>query len=132
MSASKAVGFARAVGPSLGAGALLLPADYPSHFAATRPDRIALQYGAHRLTYGALDRACDAMVAVLDEYGVGQDGRFAIMAKNSEMFFVALIAAARAGAVVVPINWRNTAAETRYVIADSEVTLAIAEREFVP
>ena len=132
MSASEAAESARAVGRPLGEGRLLLPADYPSHFATTRPDRIALQYGDHCLSYAALDRACDAMVTVLAGHGVGRYGRFAIMAKNSEMFFVVLIAAARAGAVVVPINWRNTAAETRYVVADGEVTLVIAEREFVP
>jgi acyl-CoA synthetase (AMP-forming)/AMP-acid ligase II len=131
MSASEAAP-GRAVGRPLGDGPVLLPADYPSHFAAKHPNRVALQHGVHSLTYAELDRACDAMVAMLAEQGVGQGGRFAIMARNSDMFFVVLIAAARAGAVVVPINWRNTAAETRYVIEDSEVTLAIAEREFVP
>lgn len=43
-----------------------------------------------------------------------------------------LIGARRIGAVIVSVNWRNTAPETRYILEDSAVSLILADREFFP
>ncbi|MEO0030447.1 MAG: hypothetical protein RIS94_205 [Pseudomonadota bacterium] len=125
-----AEGWALAQGPVLDETGLILPSDYPNVFAAKTPDKLALAFGPHRWSYAALDRGCDAAVTLLAEHGIGRGGRFAYIGKNNDLFFLLLIGAIRAGAVVVPVNWRNTAPETRYVLEDSGSTLIVADREF--
>lgn len=130
-SAGVANGYAFAEGPVLDETGLILPSEYPNTFAATAPDKVAIVFGPHSWTYAQLDRGCNAAVTLLAEHGVGTGGRFAYIGKNNDLFFILLIAAARAGAVLVPVNWRNTAPETRYVLEDAVVTLIVADTEFV-
>ncbi len=110
---------------------LLLPSDYPNTHAARMPDRVAIRFGAHEWTYAQYDRACDAMVTILREAGVGVGGRIAYLGKNNDLFFAVLIGAIRAGIVLVPINWRNTMPEIRYVLDDSQATLVLVDTEFL-
>ena len=133
MSASEvSLPLAHVKGLPLDTANVLLPADYPNTYAARTPDRIALQFEGHRHSYAGLDRVVGQMAAVLREAGVVAGSRFAILAKNSDLFYIALMAAGRVGAVIVPINWRNTASEVRYVLEDAGVGLAIVETAFLP
>lgn len=125
-------GMALAKGLPLDDSGLILPSEYPNSFAARTPDKPAIIFGPHSWTYATLDRGCNAAVTLLREQGVGQGGRFAYVGKNNDLFFLLLIGAMRAGAVMVPVNWRNTAPETRYVLDDSAVTLIFADSEFAP
>ena len=127
-----AQGLALAEGPALDDSGLILPSDYPSFGAAASPDKAAIIFGDHSWTYAELDRGCNAVISLLAEYGVGRGGRLAYLGKNSDLFFLILIGAIRAGAVLVPVNWRNTAPETAYVLEDSEASLVIADAEFLP
>ena len=123
---------AHVTGLPLDTSTILLPADYPNTFAARTPNRIALQFEEHRHSYAELDRVVSQTEAVLREQGIVAGSRFAILARNSDLFYVALMAAGRVGAVVVPINWRNTASETRYVLEDSGASLVLVETAFLP
>ncbi|WP_336971967.1 AMP-binding protein [Sphingobium aromaticiconvertens] len=125
-------GLAFAQGPVLDESGFILPSEYPNSFAAPTPDKTAIVFGARSWTYAQLDRGCNAAVTLLADYGVRAGGRFAYIGKNNDLFFLMLIGAMRAGAVMVPINWRNTPPETRYVLEDSAVTLVISDQEFVP
>ena len=127
-----AKGMALVEGGALDDDSLVLPADYPNAAAVRTPDKLAIVFGPHRWTYADLDRGCDAVVTLLAEHGVAHGGRIAYLGRNNDLFFLMLIGAMRAGAVLVPINWRNTAPETTYVLEDSAVTLIVADREFLP
>ncbi|MGK2908214.1 MAG: class I adenylate-forming enzyme family protein [Sphingobium sp.] len=127
-----AEGLAFAQGPELDDDGFILPSEYPNIFAASRPDKTALVFEPYSWTYSQLDLGCNAAVTLLAACGVGEGGRFAYIGKNNDLFFVMLIAAIRARAVIVPVNWRNTAPETRYVLEDSAVTLILTDQEFVP
>ena len=121
---------ARSVGPALPLEGMLLLSDFSNTHAARHPDRMALVFNEHRWSYAAFDRAIDAAVALFDEAGLQAGDRFAYFGKNSDLFFIILIAAARAQLVMVPINWRNTAAETAYILTDSGARLILADQEF--
>lgn len=125
-------GMALAEGPPLDDSGLILPSDYPNHFAARTPDKTALIFGSHSWTYAQLDRGCNAVVTLLREHGIGPGGRFAYIGKNNDLYFLIQIGAIRAGAVLVPVNWRNTAPETGYVLEDGAVSLVISDSEFLP
>lgn len=122
---------AHVAGPPIDTDGVLLPADYANTFAARTPDRIALQFEDHKWTYAALDRVISAMVTVLRDHGVEIGDRVAMLGRNSDLYYIVLLAAARAGFIVVPVNWRNTASEIRYLFNDSNPVLILLEEEFV-
>lgn len=122
---------ARSIAIALDTEGMMLPGDYPSHFAAHTPDALAIVCGPHRWTYAQLDHASDAFVTVLEEHGIAPGDRVAYHGKNNDLYFAVLFGAMRAGVVLVPVNWRNTAPETRYVLDDSGTKLAIVDTEFL-
>lgn len=54
----------------------------------------------------------------------------AYLGYNHPRMLVLLFAAARAGAILVPLNWRLTAAEHRAILADCAPRYLVAEEEF--
>lgn len=109
-----------------------LPADYPRINAERAPDATAMSFNGRRWTHAALDRASDAFVRLLRDRGVARADRIAYHGRNRDLFFPVLFGAMRAGVVLVPVNWRNTAAETRHVLDDSGASLVFADTEFLP
>src|SRR4051794_25638906 len=55
--------------------------------------------------------------------------RLAVVARNSVWYPVLYWAAAKAGAVLVPINWRLAPREWAAILADAEPSVVIADRE---
>jgi acyl-CoA synthetase (AMP-forming)/AMP-acid ligase II len=82
-------------------------------------DRPALVAGDTRLTYGDLWHAVDGVAAGLAAAGVTKGDRIAVLAFNGSEYVYLYGAAARLGAIVVPINWRLSASEVAYILADS-------------
>lgn len=118
----------RAEGSAVDLSNILLPSEYPATHAARGT---ALVFQDWSWTYADLDRACDAMVTVLREAGIQSGDRIAYKGRNNDLFFIVLLGAIRAGAVLVPVNWRNTAAETDYVLDDSGAKLLLGDAEFL-
>jgi fatty-acyl-CoA synthase len=82
-------------------------------------DRIALIDGDRRITYTEFDRRTDQLARALRELGVRQGDRVAALLVNGAAFLETMFAAAKLGAVFVPINFRLTAPEVTYLLADS-------------
>jgi fatty-acyl-CoA synthase len=89
--------------------------------AALTPDREALLELAtgRRTTYAELDaRANRAAHLLRARFGVRAGDRVAVLAHNSTAFVELFFAVGKIGAVLVPLNWRLSASELAYVIAD--------------
>jgi acyl-CoA synthetase (AMP-forming)/AMP-acid ligase II len=84
--------------------------------AARVPSREALVFGEVRLTYAELDAEVDRVAAVLLEDGLGKGQRLALKSTNTDWFVIALYAAQRVGAVVVPVNPASAAPEIDYIL----------------
>jgi fatty-acyl-CoA synthase len=82
-------------------------------------DRIALIDGDRRITYAEFDRRTDQLARALRELGVRQGDRVAALLVNSAAFLETMFATAKLGAVFVPMNFRLTAPEVTYLLADS-------------
>src|SRR3954466_4198988 len=87
--------------------------------AAAAPGRPAIVDGDTRWGYGELDRCINRMAHLLAERGVGPGDRVAVMLRNRAEVFVAGNGAGRLGAVPVPVSYRFTPPEVRYVVGDS-------------
>ena len=94
-------------------------ADILRYHAALTPDAVALNFEGRETTYGGLDHASNQVANGLIAAGVKPAGRIAILDKNSDMFFSVLWGAAKANAVLVPINARLAAPEIAFVINDA-------------
>jgi fatty-acyl-CoA synthase len=96
------------------------------HWAAQRPEKVALHFHGGDITYRDLWRRVEAATAAL---GVGRGERVAYLGYNSPRMLVLLFALARLGAILVPLNWRLTAAELRAILADCAPRCLVAEPE---
>lgn len=82
-------------------------------------DHIAIIDGERRISYAELDRRTDKLACALRERGVRQGDRLATLQYNSAEFLELLFAAAKLGAIFVPINFRLAPPEIAYLLADS-------------
>ena len=97
--------------------------------AAAAHDRPALTFNGHTSTYGELLEKIDRLAAELVAGGLGRGERVGYIGTNDPMFLVSLFAAARVGAVFVPLNFRLTGAELTYIINDAGLHTLIADAE---
>jgi acyl-CoA synthetase (AMP-forming)/AMP-acid ligase II len=100
--------------------------------AQEHPGRIAFISGAERVTYSEFDRGVDRAATALRAAGVERGDRVAILDKNSIEYVEQLFAAARLGAVLVPVNYRLAPDEVAYVVDNAEAVVFIVGPEFVP
>ncbi|MDW5597620.1 AMP-binding protein [Conexibacter stalactiti] len=85
--------------------------------------------GLGELTYGELLARCDGMVSALDELGVAPGERVAIVSPNAAKLLIALYATTGSGRILVPVNFRLTAAEAQYIVDDAGVSLLLVDPE---
>ncbi|MDO9488803.1 MAG: acyl-CoA ligase (AMP-forming), exosortase A system-associated, partial [Sphingomonadaceae bacterium] len=84
--------------------------------------------GGRRLSYGELDRLVSAVAACLVARGIAPGDRVAVYSPKTIEAVAAMFAAARAGAVLVPINPVLKAAQVAHILADSGAQLLITQR----
>lgn len=77
------------------------------------------------LSYGEVDSRSDALAAALANLGVERGDRIALVLPGCPEFVVSLFAAAKLGAVVVPLNPRLRPDELQYMLRHSEAVCAI-------
>lgn len=91
--------------------------------AAARPLALAVRDAAGDHGYAALDRAADLAATGLQASGVGPGDRVALLVEPSAGAVALLVAAARAGAVAVPLGTRLTRPEVAAALAEATPAL---------
>jgi long-chain acyl-CoA synthetase len=84
------------------------------------------------LTYGQLEDRVRRVAGALAGIGVAKGDRVAVLLGTVPEFVEVLYGAWRLGAVVAPLNVMLTPDELGYVLADSEASLVVTDREFLP
>lgn len=97
--------------------------------AISQPDNIALSFDGQDTSYTSLALMVDHTSAWLARHLCAGD-RFAVYSMNHSESFVLLLAAARIGAVMVPLNWRLSSAELRYQLDDCAPKILIYGDDF--
>ena len=100
-------------------------ADVFGRRAAEHPERTLLVSGGRSLSYGQVEARSAALAAALGELGVESGDRVAVNLPNCPEWVVALLALARLGAVVVPVNPRLNYHELKYQLRHAEVSLVV-------
>jgi len=76
------------------------------HYAASQPERTAVVAGEASLDYAELARRVRSAAARLLELGVRPGDRVGLCLRDDADHLVALLAVARIGAVILPLDWR--------------------------
>ncbi|MFZ8914591.1 MAG: AMP-binding protein, partial [Pseudomonadales bacterium] len=100
--------------------------------AALNPEREAVYDVARglRLSFSELAERAHRLANALIDDGVKPGDRVGLLLMNSAEFIESFFAIARLGAVVVPLNWRLTAEELRFILQDSGTATLIFDDEF--
>jgi|HubBroStandDraft_1064217.scaffolds.fasta_scaffold00272_30 acyl-CoA synthetase (AMP-forming)/AMP-acid ligase II len=98
--------------------------------ARDRPDAVAFVFESRLTTYAAFDRHTNQVAWGLLALGAGPRVRVAYLGKNSDHYFELLFGAAKAGAVMVPVNWRLAGPEIGHIVADSGAAILFVDPEF--
>jgi long-chain acyl-CoA synthetase len=96
--------------------------------ARLHPDRLAFAFDGKRITHADYLARVERLAAGLARAGIAPGDRIAILSQNNLEFVDLYGAAARLGAIVVPINWRLSAEEIAYVAADAAPKIVIADQ----
>jgi acyl-CoA synthetase (AMP-forming)/AMP-acid ligase II len=84
-----------------------------------------VHFGDDALTFGQVDSMAESMAAALANLGVEPGDRIALVLPACPEFVVAFFAAAKLGAVVVPLNPRLTASDLQYMLRHSEAACVV-------
>jgi fatty-acyl-CoA synthase len=89
------------------------------------PDKAALVFFDHTVTYRDLHEQVERLAAHLRERGVQDGDRVILLMQNCPQWVVAHFAILRANAVVVPVNPMNRADELQHYITDPDARVAV-------
>ncbi|MGD9847442.1 MAG: AMP-binding protein [Hyphomicrobiaceae bacterium] len=103
--------------------------DVAQRNARLHADATAFVCGAERVTHAQFFTRIERLAAGLTRAGIRPGDRICMLSQNSLAFVDLYGAAARCGAIVVPINWRLSGEEVAYIISDSAPRIVIADAE---
>ena len=96
------------------------------------PNRDCIIYNDIRLSHQNYKERCDRFAAGLVKSGIAKGDRLGIVAHNSDEYMTLYGAAAKIGAIVLPVNCRFQPEEVEYVLNDGSPKLVFAGPDFLP
>lgn len=109
---------------------LLTIADAVATHARLTPGKLAVRDSRRRLSYAQWHVRASQLASGLCALGVARGDRVGVVAYNCIEWLEMYAAMARAGLVVVPLNFRLTGPEMAYILDHAEVSAVIAGPEF--
>jgi acyl-CoA synthetase (AMP-forming)/AMP-acid ligase II len=85
--------------------------------------------GLGRFTYARFGAMSRSLAAALDDLGVGENERVAIVSPNAARFLLALFGVSVFGRILVPINFRLNAEEIAYILDHSGSSVVLVDPE---
>lgn len=100
--------------------------------AAAHPDRIAIIIRDERVGYAEINRRANRVANGLSAAGLKAGARIALLDKNDTNYFELQFGCAKAGMVLVPINWRLAPPEIAFIVKDAASEMLFYGPEFAP
>jgi len=105
-------------------------ANFLSLPAAMFGDQEILVFGTHRATYAELLSRVRRLASALCARGVRKGDRLGVLATNSHRYVECYYAAAMAGAIFVPLNYRAKPHELEHMIRKAELGVLVFEERY--
>ena len=110
----------------------LTPLSFLERSARVWPDKVAVVYGARRLTYRELAAEAQRVAGALQASGVEPGDRVAYLMPNLPEMLIAHYAVPLAGGVLVAVNTRLTAEEVAYILDHSGAKIVVIDAALLP
>jgi long-chain acyl-CoA synthetase len=94
------------------------------------PDKHALIYGPHRVTYAELEQRTNRVANGLLALGIGEGDHVAVLVKNDHRFVETMLGALRAGATVTPATTRAHYNTLAHLLTDAATRVLFASADF--
>jgi fatty-acyl-CoA synthase len=108
----------------------LTPTSFLHRAARVFPDRVGIVEGETRFTYAAFLDRCLRFAGGLRAAGIEDGDRVAILAGNTHVMLAAHYAVPYAGAVLVALNTRVTAADMAFILDHAGTSLLIYDEDY--
>ncbi len=104
-------------------------ADLIREHAARQPDAPCLSFDGDTISFGEMHARSSRIANALRSGGLRAGDRVAVIARNCPAFYELALGCAKAGTVLVALNWRLSAREVRGILEDASPGLVIAGNE---
>ena len=104
--------------------------DFICRSAQIYSQRTSFVYKNTRIDYGQFKKKCDRLADGLIKAGIEKGDRLGILAYNCLDYMVLFGAAAKIGAIMLPINWRLQKDEVTYILNDCTPKIIFAGPDF--
>jgi len=94
------------------------------------PDKNAVVCGSRSFTYLQFKSRVDKLAGSFHSLGIKKGDRIAIIHQNCHIFLESYFAAAKIGAVLVPVNYRLSPEDFIYILKDSQAEMLIVQADF--
>src|SRR5438874_8359651 len=109
----------------------LLINDFLRRAVRLYPSKTAIVDGDRRFTYAEFGGRVNQLAHALLALGVKPGDRVCILSPNSHFFLESYYGVTQIGAVLVPLNFRLTAADHEYIINHAGVTVLLVDHEYI-
>lgn len=92
--------------------------------------KVAFECEGRTTSFVELELRANRVANGLTAQGIERGDRVAYLGKNSDWFFEILLGCARAGIVLVPINWRLSPKEVEFILTDCEARILFVSQDF--
>lgn len=99
--------------------------------AQIKSNKIGVICGDEQYTYAQLMDRVNREAGFLNSIGVEKNDKIAMISENCHRFLETYFAAAKLGAVLVPINYRLSPDDFIYILKNSQAKILIAQPEFI-
>ena len=99
--------------------------------AAIRGDAVAAHFEGRDTTFAEFERHTNQVANGLIALGVEPQKHVAYVGKNSDLYYELFFGAAKARAILAPVNWRLAAPEMAYIINDCQAEVLFVGPEFI-
>ena len=94
------------------------------------PGALALECGEQKITYRELNERANTLGHELRQLGVGPERLVGVLAERSVETIAAILAILKAGAAYVPFDPRYPKQRLRFMLADTQIKVLLAQRKF--
>ena len=108
----------------------LTPNDFLRRAARNFPDKLAVVDEGKEFAYAELQRRVNRWSHALLSLGVGRGDRVAILSPNSHWMLESFFGVPQVGAALVPLNYRLTAEDFRYILGHSGSKVLLLDWEY--
>jgi fatty-acyl-CoA synthase len=108
----------------------LLVDDFIRRAARVYPEKTAIVDGSLRLSYREFAERANRLSHALSALGVKKGDRVCMLSPNSHYFLESFFGVSRIGAILVPLNFRLSAEEHRYILNHAGVKAVLVDHEY--